>query len=182
MPQSSPQIEEIPRIVDQLKRAFEGDAWHGPAVLEVLQGVNARAAAAKPIASAHSIWEIVLHIAAWDGAIRRRMEGQALQLSPEQDFPSVKDTSDSAWRSALETLKQRHAELIQGVLAMPEYRLASQVPGKNYDFYHMLHGAVQHELYHAGQIALLKKSAATASMQRTEQLPPLARDSYRNRP
>jgi uncharacterized damage-inducible protein DinB len=159
MPEPGPQIEERSRIADQLKRAFEGDAWHGPAVLEVLEGMSAHAAAAKPIAGAHSVWELVLHMAAWDGAIRRRMEGQALQLSPEQDFPPVKDTSDSAWRSALETLKQRHADLIQGVLAMPDYRLTSQVPGKDYDFYHMLHGAVQHELYHAGQIALLKKVA-----------------------
>lgn len=159
MPDASVKIEEISRIADQLKRAFEGDAWHGPAVLEVLEGVNARAAASKPIPGAHSIWEIVLHIAAWDGAIRRRMGGQALELSSKQDFPPVNDTSDSAWQSALENLKQRHAELIEALLAMPDYRLTAQVPGKDYDFYHMLHGAVQHELYHAGQIALLKKIA-----------------------
>jgi uncharacterized damage-inducible protein DinB len=159
MAQPGPQIDEKSRIADQLKRAFEGDAWHGPAVLEVLEDVNARAAASKPVAGAHSIWEIVLHIAAWDGAIRHRMDGQALQLSDEQNFPAVKDISDAAWRGALENLKQRHAELIQGVLAMPDHRLTSQVPGKDYDFYHMLHGAVQHELYHAGQIALLKKIA-----------------------
>ncbi len=159
MPQPGPHIDERSRIADQLKRAFEGDAWHGPAVLEVLEGLNARAAASKPVSGAHSIWELVLHIAAWDGAIRRRMEGQALQLSPEQDFPPVKDTGDAAWRAALEQLKQRHAELIQGVLSMPDHRLTSQVPGKDYDFYHMLHGAAQHELYHAGQIALLKKVA-----------------------
>lgn len=159
MAQPGPHIDERSRIADQLKRAFEGDAWHGPAVLEVLEGVNASAAASKPVSGAHSIWELVLHIAAWDGAIRRRMEGQALQLSPEQDFPPVKATNEPAWRAALEQLKQRHAELIQGVLSMPDHRLTSQVPGKDYDFYHMLHGAAQHELYHAGQIALLKKVA-----------------------
>lgn len=159
MPQGSVKIDEISRIADQLKRAFEGDAWHGPAVLEVLEGVSARAAAGKPVAGAHSIWELVLHIAAWDGAIRRRMEGQALQLSPEQDFPPLTDSSENAWRGAVQALRQRHAELIDAVLAMPDYRLTASVPGKDYDFYHMLHGAVQHELYHAGQIALLKKVA-----------------------
>ena len=159
MAQPGPHIEENTRIADQLKRAFEGDAWHGPAVLEVLEGVSARTAASKPIPGAHSIWELVLHIAAWDGAIRRRMNGQALQLTDEQDFPAVKDTSEAAWRGALENLKQGHTELIQGVLSMNDYRLRSQVPGKDYDFYHMLHGAVQHELDHAGQIALLKKVA-----------------------
>ena len=159
MPQPGPDIQEISRIADQLKRAFEGEAWHGPAVLELLDGMNARAAAAKPVPGAHSIWEILLHIAAWDGAIRRRMGGQALQLPPEQDWPPVNDTSETAWRKAVEDAKQRHAELIEAVLAMPEYRFPAQVPGKDYDFYHMLHGAVQHELYHAGQIALLKKAA-----------------------
>ncbi len=159
MPQTSVKIDEISRIADQLKRAFEGDAWHGPAVLEVLEGVSARAAASKPVAGAHSIWELVLHIAAWDGAIRRRMEGQALQLSPEQDFPPVKDTSDAAWRSAVHSLKQNHSELIAALLAMPDYRLTATVPGKDYDFYHMRHGAAQPELYHAGQIALLRKVA-----------------------
>lgn len=159
MPQPGPQIEEKSRIADQLKRAFDGDAWHGPAVLEVLEGVSARAAASKPIPGAHSIWELVLHIAAWDGAIRRRMDGQALQLTDEQDFPPVKDTSEAAWKSALQNLKARHADLVKEVLAIPDHRLTSQVPGKDYDFYHMLHGAAQHELYHAGQIALLKKVA-----------------------
>jgi uncharacterized damage-inducible protein DinB len=159
MAQPGPQIDEKSRIADQLKRAFEGDAWHGPALLEVLEGVSARAACSKPVKGAHSIWELVLHIAAWDAAIRHRMGGQALQLSPEQDFPPVKDTSDSAWRSAVQTLKQCHTELIRDLLAMPDYRLTAIVPGKDYDFYHMLHGAVQHELYHAGQIALLKKVA-----------------------
>ena len=159
MPQPGPHIEEKSRIADQLKRAFDGDAWHGPAVLEVLEGVSARAAASKPISGAHSIWELVLHIAAWDGAIRRRMDGQALQLTDEQDFPPVNDTSEAAWNIALQNLTNRHADLVKEVLAMPDHRLTSQVPGKDYDFYHMLHGAAQHELYHAGQIALLKKVA-----------------------
>jgi hypothetical protein len=63
-PVSSGRIDELPRIVDQLRRAFEGDAWHGPSVLEALTGVNAKMAAAKPIPTAHSIWEIVEHIGA----------------------------------------------------------------------------------------------------------------------
>ena len=152
-------MTETFRLADQIRRAFEGNAWHGDSVLELLAGVNARTAAARPIKNAHSIWEILLHIAAWDDAVRRRIGGTAVILTDEQNFPLVKDTSDSAWRAALGHVKQRHAELIQGVLSMPDHRLTSQVPGKDYDFYYMLHGAVQHELYHAGQIALLKKVA-----------------------
>ena len=155
---SSGRIDEIPRIVDQLKRAFEGEAWHGPSVLEALAGVNAKIAAARPIPAAHSIWEIVEHVRAWEDAIRHRLNGRALQLSPEQDWPAISDFGDAAWTKSIDTLKQHHSDLCDAISAAPEHRLLATVPGKEYDFYHMLHGAVQHALYHAGQIALLKKA------------------------
>lgn len=63
-------------IADQLRRAFEGDAWHGPALLELLQDVDSTTAAAKPLRNVHSIWELVLHIAVWDGAASRRLAGE----------------------------------------------------------------------------------------------------------
>ncbi len=148
---------ETAHIADQLNRAFKGDAWHGPALLEILSDVNADTASARPIPGAHSIWELVLHINAWEGAILRRMQGEALQLEGAEDFPEIQDTSESAWKTTLEKLNRKHDELARAIADMPESRLAEQVPGKDYDFYHMLHGAVQHALYHAGQIALLKK-------------------------
>ena len=74
-------MTETFRLADQIRRAFEGNAWHGDSVLELLAGVNAKTAAARPIKNAHSIWEILLHIAAWDDAVRRRIGGTAV-LSP----------------------------------------------------------------------------------------------------
>ena len=73
----------------------------------------------------------------------------------------MKDTSEAAWRQAIESTKKTHHQLIKAVAAFPDSRLADQVPGKteNYhNFFYMFSGIVQHELYHAGQIALLKKS------------------------
>jgi uncharacterized damage-inducible protein DinB len=153
-------MSETARIADQLRRAFSGDAWHGDSLFEILDGVTAAQAAARPIPHAHTIWELVLHIAAWDGAVRRRLGGEAVALSDEQNFPPVRDTSESAWRKTLEHVRRVHDELVQAVSESPDTRLAEQVPGKqgaHYNFYYMLHGVVQHELYHAGQIALLKK-------------------------
>jgi uncharacterized damage-inducible protein DinB len=153
-------MSETARIADQLRRAFRGEAWHGDSLFEILDGITAAQAAARPIKNAHSIWELVLHIAAWDGAVRRRLGGEALTLSDEQNFPPVTDTSDSAWRKALEHVRRVHDELVAAVSAFPDSRLDQKVPGKDPDydtFYYMLHGVVQHELYHAGQIALLKK-------------------------
>jgi uncharacterized damage-inducible protein DinB len=154
-------MTEAARIADQLRRAFDGDAWHGDSVFEILDGVTATQAAARPINSAHTIWELVLHIAAWDGAALRRLGGAAVELSDAENFPPITDTSAAAWRKALAHLRRVHEELVSAVSTLTDARLSEIVPGKegsHYTFYYMLHGVAQHELYHAGQIALLKKT------------------------
>jgi len=154
-------MSEIARLADQVRRAFEGDAWHGDSIKELLAGVTAATAAARPIQNVHSIWELVLHIAAWDDAVLRRIGGAAVELTKQQDFPPVKDNNPAAWRRTLSHLEKTHNDLIRAVAAFPDSRLQDQVPGKTeeyYDFYYMFSGIVQHELYHAGQIALLKKA------------------------
>jgi uncharacterized damage-inducible protein DinB len=145
-------------IAEQLRRAFEGNAWHGPALLELLADVNAAAAAAKPLPKVHSIWELVLHIAAWDAAACRRLGGERIQLTGVANFPIVPKPTEAAWRKAVAQVKRTHDLLVKTVAALPESRLRERVPGKKYDFYFMLHGVAQHELYHAGQIAVLKKA------------------------
>lgn len=153
-------MSETARLADQIRRGFEGEAWHGDSLLELLADVDANTAAAHPIKNAHSIWELVLHIAAWDDAVLRRAGGSAVNLTDEQNFPPVKDASDAAWRKTIEAVKQTHDRLVKAVAAFPNSRLQEQVPGKKekyYDFFYMFSGIVQHELYHAGQIALLKK-------------------------
>ncbi len=159
-------MTESVRLADQIRRAFEGNAWHGDSMLELLSDVSAKNAAAKPVKNAHSIWELVLHIAAWDGVVSRRAAGEAVELSDEQNFPAVKDVSESAWRQACETAKRIHNDLIKTVAAFPDSRLQEQVPGKTegyHTFFYMFSGIVQHELYHAGQIALLKKFHAAST-------------------
>lgn len=151
---------ESARIADQLRRAFEGDAWHGPALLELLDDVDAATAAAKPLPEVHSIWELVLHIAAWDGAACRRLAGEKEQPTGTANFPVVPKPTQAAWRKAIAHANSAHDELVKTVARLPESRLRERVPGKKYDFYFMLHGVAQHELYHAGQIAVLKKAGS----------------------
>ena len=146
------------RIADQLRRAFDGSAWHGPALLELLEDVDAATAAAKPLADVHSIWELVLHVAVWDEAALRRLDGKKWQPTGLKNFPPVTRPTRAAWRKAVAGAKRTHDRLVRTVAALPESRLAERVPGKRYDCYHMLHGVAQHELYHTGQIAILKKA------------------------
>jgi len=149
---------EAARIADQLRRAFDGSAWHGPGLLELLNDVDAATAAAKPLAQVHSIWELVLHIAVWDGAGLRRLDGEKYQPTGLANFPLAPKPTTAAWRKAVLGTKGTHDTLVKAVAGLPDSRLRDRVPGKRYDFYHMLHGIVQHELYHAGQIAVLRKA------------------------
>ncbi len=151
-------MTEIQRILDQFDRAFEGNAWHGPAVRELLSGVSAKQAAAKPPFASHSIWEIVLHMAAWQDVVRRRLTGDTIaDLPPDLDWPSIPDVSENAWRQAIEKLNQTKQNLRLGISQLPDQRLEEMISGKGYSIYFMLHGVIQHNLYHAGQIAILKK-------------------------
>lgn len=148
-------------LADQIRRAFDGEAWHGDSVLEILKDVDSATAAARQVQNAHSIWELVLHIAAWDDAVTRRAGGTAFMPTDEQNFPKVKDTSEAAWRTAVEHMTETHRKLVEAVGNFPDSRLGDQVPGKSgayYTFAYMFAGVAQHETYHAGQIALLKKA------------------------
>ena len=148
---------EVGRIADQLKRAFEGDAWHGPSVLELLADVNAEKAAARPIANAHNIWELVLHVAAWTMAVRRRLEGDRAELSEEENWPLVNNASEAAWQQTIEGLKKSHRELHDVIAHLEEASLDKPIVHGMSSVYVTLHGVIQHHLYHAGQIAVLRK-------------------------
>ena len=155
-------MTEVERIRNQFQRAFDGEAWHGPSVLSLLDGVTAEQAAAHPVPGAHSIWELTLHIAAWEDACRRRLEGDPAQLADEENFPPVTDTSQGAWDNAKTKLIDVHRRLLDAIAATDDSRLDEPIiDSAETTFstaYVTLHGGVQHSLYHAGQIAILKKA------------------------
>lgn len=152
-------MSEVKRIKGQLRRAFEGEAWHGPSLRELLNGVTAETAAAKPLPGAHSIWELVLHIVTWENVVRRRLAGEEFADPPdEENFPTIHDPSDEAWQHTLQQLTQSNLALREAIAGLDDAQLAEMVPGKPYSIYGMLHGVIQHDLYHAGQIAVLKKA------------------------
>lgn len=151
-------MNECQRIADQHRRAFDGEAWHGPALFELLGDVDAKRAVARPIAGAHTIWEIALHVRTWENAVHQRLTGRPTEVSPEEDWPAVEDASPAAWKRALASLRETHDALNRSIAALDDARLQDQSPGSPSTIYHLLHGVVQHALYHAGQIAILKKT------------------------
>lgn len=161
-PQEQRSVSEVERIRDQFHRAFEGDAWHGPPVLALLNGITAQQAAAHPIPGAHSIWELTLHILAWERACKRRLEGDPAQLTSEEDWQSFNDTSEAAWENTRQQLIDNHRALLAAIAKLDDSRLNepiirdAETPYSS--VYVTLHGVVQHDLYHAGQIAIVKKA------------------------
>lgn len=150
---------EIQRLGEQLERALEGEAWHGPSVLEVLEGVTAHQAAAHPIAGAHSIWELVLHLCSDYRLVLRRLDGDGSQVTASEDWPSTPEPSAENWSESVRTLKQLNAELRRAIVSFPLERLDEPlVPEPPYTAYTQFIGVTQHGLYHAGQMALLKKA------------------------
>jgi len=151
---------EIERIHGMLKTSFSGDAWHGDSLMKIVDRITAEQAAARPIAGAHSIWELVQHIGVWEDVVRRRLNGETVLPSPEEDWPPVRTTDTAAWNKVLEKLKSNHAALEKTVADMRDDRLDEIVPAKEYNVYTMLHGIIQHDVYHAGQIVMVKKAGA----------------------
>lgn len=156
---------EVDRLDEQLRRTIEGEAWHGPSVLETLAGVSAAQAASHPIAGAHSIWELVLHICSDYDLVLRRLAGDGRQLTAAEDWPACPAPTEENWRQAVKELELRSEKLRQAVRDFPEERLddilVSEAP---YTAYTQFIGVTQHNSYHAGQIALLKRASMESSI------------------
>ncbi|HWN11034.1 MAG TPA: DinB family protein [Pyrinomonadaceae bacterium] len=151
-------MTEIERIKDQSKRVFDGDAWHGPSLMTILADVSPSQAASRPFSGAHSIWELVHHIAAWERAGIRRMAGDPANLTDDEDWPAVSDTSEIAWQQTKDMLRAVHNEFQDAISRLDESRLDQPIVAGLKTTYVTLHGIIQHTLYHAGQIAILKKA------------------------
>ena len=162
-------MREIDRIVEQLQRAYNGDAWYGPSVRAALAGVDARQAIARPEPAAHTISEIVLHMTAWTREVTRRVQGGVAQEPEQGDWPAGAAADQSGWTAILARLDVANEELVTAIGALDDAQLQDRIGdvrdralGSGVSRYVTLHGLVQHHVYHAGQISLLKKALARA--------------------
>jgi uncharacterized damage-inducible protein DinB len=158
-------VREIDRIVEQLQRAYNGDAWHGPSVRAALEGVDARQAAARPDPAAHTICEIVLHMTAWTREVTRRLQLGIAQEPELGDWPPGGAGDEGGWTAILAALDAANRELVEAIVAMDDAQLQDRIGdvrdralGSGVSRYVTVHGLVQHHAYHAGQISLLKKA------------------------
>ncbi len=157
------ELEENMTLVQQLgellSASHRGPAWHGPSLVEILDGVDAARAAARPIANGHTIWEIALHIAAWEGVVVRRLAGESVAEPPEGDFPAISDTSEHAWAASRAHIDKTHQSLLASVAELADADLTTPPPNNPTPRFTAITGVLQHLIYHSGQIALLKRAS-----------------------
>lgn len=158
-------MPEPTRLANQLQLALNGDAWHGSSIADLLRDVTAAEAASYPIPGAHSIWEITLHINGWLGEVLRRLGGKPPGEPAEGDWPIPAQVTPAQWDIARKAIQLTGAELVAAIRATPESRLDEVIGaerdaplGTEVTYYVMLHGVIEHSLYHAGQAALLKRA------------------------
>ena len=149
---------ELERLEEQLSCAFEGGSWHGPSVREALDGVTADEAFRHPIPGAHSIWELVLHLAGTYSLVLRRLNGDATDLSTEEDWPTVEAPTAANWAAALNVLRSLNQQLRAAVRRFNQDGLDQLLGNRKYTAYAQFIGVTQHDLYHAGQIVLLRRA------------------------
>jgi uncharacterized damage-inducible protein DinB len=143
---------EVERITKQLERTYSGDAWHGPSLRKVLEGIDSEKARARPLAGAHSVAELAAHVLAWRHETLRRLAGEGGDAPVEGDWPEP-----LPWEELLAKLDRSQEDLIKAVAALKEEVLDEKVKGRRESHYVLLQGIIHHDLYHAGQISLLKK-------------------------
>ena len=132
--------------------------------MEILDGVTHEQAARRPPNGAHSIWELVLHMTGWRNEVARRATGQPAGEPAGGDYPEAGEATAARWKAALEALDASHASLAVVVKGMSDADLLrptndprNRPLGTGVSYYELLHGIVQHDAYHAGQIAVLKR-------------------------
>ena len=150
-----------------VEQTQSGDPWYGPAITLVVQGLTAQQASAHPIPTAHSIWEITLHMTSWVREVRRRLEQGNPRMPQDGDWPSIPEPTEGNWWQALDEMEAAHNELREALQRFPEAKLNEVIGtdrdaplGSGVSYAAMMQGLLQHDAYHLGQVALLKKALA----------------------
>jgi len=152
---------EVSRIALLSHDAFDGEPWYGTSLCKLLEGMTAERAAAHPIPGAHSIWEEVLHAITWRSVAIRLLSGETVApVTFEENWPKVPESpSATAWQESLDELARTQGHLEAAIVAVTDERLPEKAPKNKFSLYVLAHGIIQHDAYHAGQIALLKNAS-----------------------
>ena len=154
---------ELSLLLEALAEAFDKKSWHGPNLRGSLRGVTAVQAAWRPMGDRHNIWELALHCAYWKYAVRNRLisgKRSAFPLEGSNFFRRDERLTRAAWQRDFALLKEQHAALKATILALDPATLDKRLKRSKHTVRRTVLGIAAHDIYHAGQISLLKRMAS----------------------
>jgi hypothetical protein len=166
MPRSSsnPEVEFLLALVDQ---GFDTKSWHGPNLRSSFRGVTAEMAAYRPAAGRHNVWEVALHAAYWKYTVRRRLLNEkrgSFPLKGSNWFARPIELTASAWQADLKLLDEVHRSLREAVACLTDAQAGRNLPGSKLTCRFLIQGIAAHDVYHAGQVQLLRRMAEQAGV------------------
>ena len=158
---------ELSRIIKMLENTYNGAAWHGSTIMELLNSINAEIAF-KPAEHIHKICELVQHITAWRIFAIKRIEGDKFyEVSQKENWKTFEIHDDASWEEIKTDLAESQQALVHVLHSVKDELLDEEVNGKAYDYYTLIHGVIQHDLYHLGEIALLAREQKLGNTNRS---------------
>lgn len=153
---NDPSLELLLQVIDQ---GFDHRSWHGPNLRGSIRGVSHVQAAWRPTPTRHSIWEHVLHAAYWKYVVRRLLlhEKRGSFSLRGSNWIAPRETTASAWRRDVRLLVETHQTMRMAIANASTARLQRRMPGKKFTCVFLISGVAAHDVYHAGQIQLLKR-------------------------
>lgn len=151
-------MPEIDRTLNRYDQVLRGAAWHGDPMWQILEGISAETAAARPVPEAHTIWEIVMHMIFWEEVATERLAGRRAGLVEERNFPPMPEHTDEAWSKTLDQLRASNRRFREALAQLDAAKLDDLSAAGKRTIYDEAHGLIEHHIYHLGQIALLKKA------------------------
>ena len=149
-------MSEVKFLRDQIETTYKGDSWHGPNLVNTLKGIDYKQAMKRPIKERHTIWELTDHTVFWIEEVWKAVKNiEATEPDFEHNWPEMGATEEE-WRQSVARLEAAVNMLLDALAEWRDEQLYEKVPGHDYTFKQMLHGMVHHNLYHAGQINLLR--------------------------
>jgi hypothetical protein len=158
-------VTEIKQLLAILDQAYDRRSWHGTNLRGSIRRVSPQQAAWRPAPSRHNIWELVVHAAYWKYIVCRRLTGAvrgSFPLKGSNWFERPQAVSDSAWRTDLALLDDMHRRLRDAVVRVSPQQLHRKSARSKDNSFSLITGAAAHDLYHAGQIQLLKALSSTS--------------------
>ncbi|GAB3937307.1 DinB family protein [Mucilaginibacter myungsuensis] len=150
------------KLITELEKVLSGQPWYGPSIYEVFDRVTFDSAYEKPSHAAHNVAEILLHMLSWTEEVMDRLNGMSAGMPTSGDWPPVGAPDEKKWQDWIDDIKLANVNLVRTIRDLPEEQWDTPIDDKRGDepvttHAELVYGFIQHQIYHAGQIAILVK-------------------------